>query len=328
MNKFFLLGIIALLMSCSTNHQNINLNEDLNGVLWISDDKVQPTNDSLFYLDDYSPLFRKEFKSENEIESAKLYITAAGYYAAFINGTRIGIDVLSPAWTDFSKRVYYSEYDISSDIVAGENCLGVTLGNGFYNPLPLKMWGSRNLREVLPVGNPVFIAKLLIRYKNGKTKEITTDNTWKFEFGPLAKNNVYLGEVYDSRKELNGWGKAGFKDNLWKNAIVSNGPGGKLQKAFFPPVQVTDTISPVGISLLKDDIIIVDMGVNFTGTYNMKLSGKKDDTITFRFGERLYENGTLNPMTTVCGQIKRKGMGGPGAPDIAWQTDSYILKLY
>jgi alpha-L-rhamnosidase len=30
-------------------------------------------------------------------------------------------------------------------------------------------------------------------------------------------------------------------------------------------------------------------------------------------------------MTTVIGQIKRKGMGGPGAPDIAWQTDSYIV---
>jgi alpha-L-rhamnosidase len=30
-------------------------------------------------------------------------------------------------------------------------------------------------------------------------------------------------------------------------------------------------------------------------------------------------------MTEVCGQIKQKGMGGPGAPDVAWQTDSYIF---
>ncbi|HWS00970.1 MAG TPA: family 78 glycoside hydrolase catalytic domain, partial [Prolixibacteraceae bacterium] len=39
----------------------------------------------------------------------------------------------------------------------------------------------------------------------------------------------------------------------------------------------------------------------------------------------LYENGSLNPMTTVAGQIKRKGSGGPGAPDIAWQSDRYIF---
>ena len=42
-------------------------------------------------------------------------------------------------------------------------------------------------------------------------------------------------------------------------------------------------------------------------------------------GERLYDNGGLNPMTTVCGQIKGAGMGGPGSPDIAWQTDAYVF---
>jgi len=30
-------------------------------------------------------------------------------------------------------------------------------------------------------------------------------------------------------------------------------------------------------------------------------------------------------MTTVAGQIKRAGVGGPGAPDIAWQTDTYVF---
>ena len=46
------------------------------------------------------------------------------------------------------------------------------------------------------------------------------------------------------------------------------------------------------------------MGVNFTGTYNIKLSGNPGDTVTFRFGERIYDDGTLNPMTTVIGQIE------------------------
>ena len=47
------------------------------------------------------------------------------------------------------------------------------------------------------------------------------------------------------------------------------------------------------------------MGVNFTGLYRIRLKGQPGDTITFRFGERLYEDGTLNPMTSVAGQIKR-----------------------
>ena len=67
------------------------------------------------------------------------------------------------------------------------------------------------------------------------------------------------------------------------------------------------------------------MGENFTGTYKLKINGKKGDTISFRFGERIYKDGSLNPMTAVTGQIKRKGLGGPGSPEIALQEGSYII---
>jgi len=69
----------------------------------------------------------------------------------------------------------------------------------------------------------------------------------------------------------------------------------------------------------------MDMGVNFTGLYRIRLKGQPGDTVVLRFGERLFEDGSLNPLTAVCGQIKRKGMGGAAAPDIAWQTDRYIF---
>ncbi|MFN2396954.1 MAG: family 78 glycoside hydrolase catalytic domain, partial [Bacteroidales bacterium] len=221
---------------------------------------------------------------------------------------------------------YYSEYDVTPSVVNGINCLGVSLGNGFYNPLPLRKWGRRNLRKDLnKVGNPAFIAKLVITFKNGETREIGSDKTWKYALGPLLKNDVYMGDVYDARKEILGWNTPGFDDTSWNFAQIAESPGGELQKAFFAPVQVVKELTPVEIYSPQEGIFIVDMGVNFTGTYKIKLAGNKGDTITFRFGERIYEDGTLNPMTTVTGQIKRKGVGGPGAPDIAWQTDSYIV---
>ncbi len=326
MNRLYLLLLIITAFSCTQNHSNFSEKITLENSLWISDSKPLPSTDSLFYLDDHSPLFRKEFVMEDKIKSAKLLITAAGYYNAFINGKRIGNEELSPTWTDYSKRIYYSEYDISDEIRKGNNCLGVTLGNGFYNLLPLRMWGRRNLRDVLPVGRPMFIAKLIITYKNGKTKEFITDDSWKFAYGPVTKNSIYLGVVYDSRKEIEDWHSLNFDDATWKNATIKNGPGGELQKAFFPSIQVTEKIKPINITTPENGTYVVDMGVNFTGTYKIKLTGEKDDTVNFRFGERIYEDGTLNPMTTVCGQIKKKGAGGPGAPDIAWQTDSYIFK--
>ena len=324
------LSVIVLLLSffaCDsiTKKEEISLLLNNSDAFWIGTGKSQPVEDSLFYLDDPSPLFRKEFNVDKEIKSVKLLITSAGYYKASINGSRVGESFLDPAWTDFSKRVYYSEYDITDLVVKGTNCIGVILGNGFFNPLPLRMWGTRNLREVLPTGRPVFTGKLIVDYKNGKTDVIITDDSWNFTTGPILKNNVYIGEVYDSGKEIIGWDKPRFDDSSWEKAKAVAGPGGQLQKAFFPPVQITRRIRPVDIYSPEEGICIADMGENFTGIYRIRLKGNPGDTITFRFGERIYGDGSLNPMTTVCGQIKSEGTGGPGSPDIAWQTDVYIV---
>ena len=328
MKKYAIVFYLFIAFSCTQTSEQIDIVVfgENNKAEWITDGRELPVHDSLFYLDWPSPLFRKEFVLDNEVENATLFITAAGYYKATINAQPVGKNVLDPAWTDYSKRIYYSEYDVTPSVVNGTNCLGVSLGNGFYNPLPLRKWGRRNLRKDLnKVGNPAFIAKLVITFKNGETREIGSDKTWKYALGPLLKNDVYMGDVYDARKEILGWNTPGFDETSWNFAQKAESPGGELQKAFFPPVQVVKELTPVEIYSPEKGIYIVDMGVNFTGTYKIKLAGNKGDTVTYRFGERIYEDGTLNPMTTVAGQIKRKGVGGSGAPDIAWQTDSYIV---
>lgn len=327
MKKQNLIILLIFLVACTGSEQKTGSNvfNENKAAEWITDERALPESDSLFYLDQPAPLFRKEFQSGRKIQSAKLYITAAGYYKVFVNGQTIEDNVLDPAWTDFSKRIYYSEYDITSLMSEGSNCLGVSLGNGFYNPLPLRKWGRRNMRNSIPVGKPVFIAKLRISYDNGKTEEIVTDRSWKYAYGPVLKNCVYLGVTYDAGKMLQGWERKEFDDSSWQMAITGKSPGGELKKSFFPPVRITEEINPVEIYSPEDGKYIADMGINFTGTYKIRLSGNKGDTITFRFGERIYDDGSLNPMTAVAGQIKRKGMGGPGAPDIAWQTDSYLI---
>lgn len=319
-----LLGVFS--MACSQNAPTpapVLTGETAN---WIQDSRPLPTSDSLFYAEEPAPLFRREFQVEKPLAEAHLLITAAGYYQAYLNGKEIGNAALDPAWTDFSKRIYYSEFDLTEQLQEGDYCLGVALGNGFYNPLPLRKWGRRNLRQDLgAVGKPVFIAKLVLDYKDGERREIITDQNWNFAYGPLLKNSVYLGVVHDARREIPGWQQPGFKDNNWQSAQIGPAPGGALQPAFFPPVEITKEIPAKEIYSPESGVWIVDMGVNFTGTYRIKLSGQPGDTLIFRFGERVYEDGRLNPMTSVIGQIKRKGVGGPGAPEIAWQTDRYIV---
>lgn len=325
-NTYLLLACIFL-FACQQQQDQMALNLSLGAdAQWIQDDRPLPANDSLFYLDHPAPLFRKTFSAKGEIQEAHLLITAAGYYKASLNGSAVKNNVLDPAWTDFSKRIYYTDYNVTSLLQAGENCLGVALGNGFYNPLPLRKWGRRNLRtDLAKVGKPCFTAKLVVLYKNGQAEEIVSDESWTYAYGPLIRNSVYLGVTYDARKALPGWDSPNYDAQAWKPAESTEGPGGKLQKAFFPPVQITQEITPVDIYSPEAGTWLVDLGVNFTGTFRIRLSGNPGDTVAFRAGERIYEDGTLNPMTAVTGQIKGAGVGGPGAPAVAWQGAQYIL---
>jgi alpha-L-rhamnosidase len=298
---------------------------------WIGDGKPVPANDEDFYRDDPAPLFRKEFVAPERTVRARLYISGLGYYEASINGRRVGDRVLDPGWTNYGKRVFYSVYDVTASIQAGLNCIGVMLGNGWYDPLPLRMWGSRNLRADLPVGRPCLIAQLVIEGEDGQAAIIATGPDWLVRGGPVLRNNVYLGEVYDARREVPGWDSPGANDAGWAPAALCPGPSGALQAQPQPPIRVTARLRPIRVSAPRPGVALYDFGRNFAGWARLRLRAPAGTRIRIRFGELLHDNGDLNPLTSVCGQIKGRlkdgrPAGGPGAPDIAEQSDTYIAR--
>jgi len=119
---------------------------------WIGDGRPQFTNDADFYKDAQNPLFKKKIDIQKKITSARLYISGLGYYEAYLNGTKIGNNVLDPGFTTYKKQVLYSTYDITGALKKGNNILTVMLGNGWYNPLPIRLFGAFNLRNVQQTG--------------------------------------------------------------------------------------------------------------------------------------------------------------------------------
>ena len=101
--------------------------DDWNG-RWINDGKKNPEKEMDFYSQDPAPLFRKDFELDKSIRKARLYISGLGYYEAYLNGNRVGDYVLNPAWSVYSKRVYYNCYDVTKQVNMGRNCLGVMVG--------------------------------------------------------------------------------------------------------------------------------------------------------------------------------------------------------
>jgi len=293
---------------------------------WINDGRPLPKDDTGFFRDDPAPLFRKEFTISGAVRRARLYLSALGYVYARLNGAAVGDHKLDPIWTLPDKRVFYSVYDVTDPLTSGANCLGVTLGNGWYNPLPLRMWGRVNLRERLSVGRPQFIAQLMIEYVNGTRQVVVSDSTWKVAPGPILRNSIYIGEKVDARRGIPGWDKPGLDDRSWRSAHVASPPGGLLRAQPLPPIKVTASIQPVAITEPTEGLYIVDMGQNFAGWVRVTFDVPAGTEITLRYGELLYPDGRLNPMTSVCGQIKRHQPTADGSPPIAWQTDTYIAK--
>ncbi len=304
---------------------------DWEGV-WINDGRPNPEKDEDFYGDDPAPLFRKLFTITENVVRARLFISGLGYYEASVNGKRVGRSVLDPGWTAFEKRVFYSTHDVTDLVRAGENVLGVTLGNGWYNPLPLKMWGRLNLREHLACGRPRLMAQLNVELADGTSVSVASDETWKVGHGPLLRNNIYLGEVHDARLEIAGWDLTGFNDSTWQSASVAIEPIGVLQAQPQPPIEVTADLKPIALSEPEPGVFIFDMGVNFAGWVRLKHDAPAGTRIALRHGELLNEDGTLNPLTSVCGQIKarsEKNVDRRSAAwplPVAWQGDVIIAR--
>ncbi len=104
---------------------------------------------------------------------------------------------------------------------------------------------------------------------------------------------------------------------------------GKLQAQNQPPIKITGKLSPIELTEPRTSVYIFDMGQNFAGWVKLKVEATAGTQIKLRYGELLNEDGTLNGLTSVAGQIKGRNSdgtlrGGPFSPDTAWQSDTYI----
>jgi alpha-L-rhamnosidase len=298
---------------------------------WIQRNSTQPILPSQAFAHHPAPLFRKEFTLAKKIARARAYVSGLGYYELHVNGHRIGDHVLDPGWTTYSKRVFYATYDVTDELRRGGNAVGVMVGNWWFNPLPLAMWGRILPGEALTTGQPRAILQLVVTFTDGTTETLGTDETWRAGDGPVVRNSVYLGEVYDARLEQPGWDKPGFDDSAWEHAVLATTPNlGPLEAEEEPPIRITRALKPIKLSEPKPGVYIFDFGQNFAGWARLRVKGARGTRVRLRSGELLYPDGTLNGMTSVAGQIKNGGKDyrydGVGKPKTAFQIDEYVLK--
>ena len=221
-----------------------------------------------------APMFSKKFTVEKEIEKAVVYVTGLGYFELFLNGEKVGDDVLVPNQTNYSKRpelsnrfiqlddnfkeyrVMYLAYNVKEKLKKGNNAIGGLLGNGFYNPSSAWTEGY---------GSPRFIAQLHVTYSDGSEDVIATDQSWKVGKSPILMDMVYYGEHYDARLEHPGWNSTEFDDSEWESAVVRKAPAGKLVAHTAHPDKVVERLKPIRIEKMYNGNYRVDFGVEVSG---------------------------------------------------------------
>jgi len=234
-------------------------------------------------------LLRKRFTVSKPVKSARLYATALGSYRMFLNNERVGQDVLTPDFTDYSVRVLYQTYDVTKQIVAGDNAIGAVLGDGWF--ASAMTWAGKPFLFLPPP--PRLLAQLQIEYLDGTRDTIVTNESWTASASPIRRSEIYAGEFYDARYEQTGWAKASFKDSDWSAAVEAPRPSIAVVSQGSAPVRVADTITPVKVSPSPNGAYIFDMGQNMVGWAKLKVKGPRGTQIRLRFAETLSSDGSI-----------------------------------
>ncbi len=252
--------------------------------------------------------FRKTFTlNKGEEKGAICRICGLGCYVLYINGKKVGDDVLSPAFTAYDKRALFVEYPVQSYLHEGENVIAVKVGNGFYNQTTEDTWGfyQASWRECV---------KLICQIENAQKVLCVSDKSWKMTpHGATVHNAIRTGEYFDARRADN-WTEVGYDDSEWFGVCIAQQPGGKLCKMTMPPMRECARYAAEK-TWKSEKGWVYDFGKNISGYIHMKLVGKAGETAVFRYAEKCKD-----------GEIDASNLDWYITGDVEFSVDKYTFK--
>lgn len=233
------------------------------------------------------PLFRKEFSVVARPRKATLRILGLGDYDPRVNGQRLADTAINQPWSQYEKTIYYRQFDITSLVKPGANCVGVMLFNSFWhNPDPPvgrynKPGPQREAAEPL-----LLCAEIILEQADGSSGRIGTDATWRTAEGPVVFSHIFAGEDFDARRQQPGWDLTGFDDAAWQTARLAPAPQATLVLQAWPPIEAYERFRPDSITEPAPGVWLYSFPQNSSAQLRVKLNGgKPGDKVSFRCGE-------------------------------------------
>lgn len=222
---------------------------------------------------------RQSFDCPTNFTVARLYITSHGVHEAYLNGSRIGTELLAPGWTDYRFHLRYSVHDVGNLLKPGRrNDIGAWIGEGWYCGRLGFRDGVRNV-----YGQQM---GLLAQLEVDGDIVSQTDSDWTWSFGKIVKSELMDGEVFDSNIDDDWEGTTSAA--RWRPVRIDAFPTARLLTPESPPVEEIEQITAKQRIITPTGKIILDFGQNFAGY--VKILGEPSATqgeITLRYAEVL-----------------------------------------
>ena len=235
------------------------------------------------------PVFKRDLILEKKVAEAVLSICGLGHHELFLNGTKVGDDLLAPGWSGYRKTCLYDTFDLTDQLRNGKNELRVMLGNGFFN-----VTGGRYVKLTGSFGQPMLTLQMRVRFDDGTEQTILSDESWRTANGPITFSCVFGGEDYDARLE-----KRLDDASIWTPVTFTNGPGGALTglSQAAAPIGAIETLKAVKVNKISPNLWVCDFGQNASFMPRLKVKGVAGASVKMIPAELLGEDGRIyDPM--------------------------------
>ena len=220
--------------------------------------------------------FCRDFSPCKRVKRATLFASALGVYVPFINGNRVGKNVLAPGWTSYLNRIQYQTYDVT-DLLTENTHLAIGVGPGWA----VGNIGCQRNRNAFGKQTAV-IAQLDVLYTDGTKERLATDTDWEVYTSAVTFSDIYNGETIDMTAPIERLGNA-------TSAQLKT----KLLAQVGEDIIEHERLAPIACFRTPKGELVLDFGQNMTGYVELSITAPRGSRIVIHHAEILDKEGNF-----------------------------------
>lgn len=239
----------------------------------------------------------RDLTLEQDVEWARIYMSAHGIYELYINGRKAGRASLAPEVSAYRTYLYYQTYDVTHLLHPGQNRIAVTLADGWWAGRIGLIGASAQYGDRLGM-----ILQMEARLSDGTSLRICSDEGFRSSPSGTLCADLYMGEIRDNNAEPAGWKLPEFDSRGWTSCRRTEFGKENLIAQPSDPVEDAQVLLPKAWITTPRGECVVDFGQVISGTIELTVEGKRGQKIILDYCEVLDKEG--NYFRNITGRNK------------------------